>query len=559
MPCLDAPLDVIVFLLDDMRFDQVAYLEETTTRLEPEAVTYDRAYVTTPMCCPERASFLSGGWYAWQTGVLSNDAPVGGAPAFDDTRTLPTRLQEAGYHTALLGKYLNEYDSLGNYVPPGWSTWAATGDSGGWVDFDIRVGSTGPDAPGVATVQHVDDYVTDWQTRAALDELSTTTDPLFLYVSYLAPHHPHVPADADRDAFPGYVYRDRAYDEADVSDKPAWIQALPQLNATTQATADSNNRERIQSLLAVDRSMAGIIDAVRASDRADRTVFVLTSDNGQQWFEHRIGGKGVAYEESVRVPLLIAQAGQPPETVSGLVAMNLDLAATVQALAGLAGEGEGIVLPAVCDEPDAGRDVVVLQGWPGDTPGWAGLVTDTEKYIETIGGDVELYDLVADPYEETSLHAEASAEHLDALATRLAEDGGLVVSTTTLPDARRGEPYSAVLVHWGGEDPVTWEISSGALPAGLTLGADGEITGTPTAIGEAIFGARVTDSSVSPVYGGPQTWTSSLTLRVAPSPRPPASEGGCGCGGDGGAALLVVLPLATRRRGRSRPVRGPGG
>lgn len=547
MPCADAPLDIVVFLLDDLRFDQVVHLEETTARLGPDARIFERAYVTTPMCCPERASFLSGGWWPRQTGVRTNDAPFGGATAFWDARTLPTRLQEAGYHTALLGKYLNEYDALGAYVPPGWSTWAATGDAGGWTDFDVYAGSSGPDASEMAVRTPVEGYVADWQAAAAIEVLGRE-GPHFLYVSFLAPHHPHQPARPDREAFDGYTYRDRGFEEADVSDKPSWIQAIPPLTDEDLATFDANNRERLQSLLAVDRAMAAIVDAVRVSGRADRTVFVLTSDNGQQWREHRADGKGVAYEESVRVPLWIAGGGTTPGATDELVAANLDLAASVQAWAGLSPEGEGRLPPGVCDGDEGGRSSIVLQGWPGESPGWAALVTAEAKYVRTLGGERELYDLVADPYELASLHGTAEPDTLADFDARVDAEVGLVVSTTALAPAVVGEPYEARLSRWGGVAPVTWEIASGRLPAGLLLDGDA-IVGMPSEPGYTTFAVRVTDASVSPVHGGPETWTSLLGLEVREAAPAPAEPEGCGgCGGGGGAALLAGLAWGRRRR-----------
>ena len=107
MPCLaDTGLSVLVFLLDDMRLDQLPVLEATNARLADHAVVFDQAYVTIPMCCPERASFLSGGFLPQHTGVLTNEAPRGGFTVFPDADTLATHLQAAGYATALSGKYL---------------------------------------------------------------------------------------------------------------------------------------------------------------------------------------------------------------------------------------------------------------------------------------------------------------------------------------------------------------------------------------------------------------------------------------------------------------------
>ena len=565
MPCLaDAPYDIVVFLLDDMRFDQVSVLSETATRLSDKWVQFDRAYVTTPMCCPERASFLSGGYPPWQTGVLTNAAPSGGATVFVDEHTLATRLQEAGATTALFGKYLNEYDALGAYVPPGWTVWAATGDAGGWTDFPVMVGHSEPSASATATLETVSGYVTDWQGAAAADLLRRGSDaPRFVYVSFLAPHHPSEPADEDEGAYAGTLYRERAYEEADVQDKPAWIRALPLLSADEQAEADARNQARLETLLSVDRAIASVVDAVQDAGNAQRTVFVLTSDNGQLWREHRLPGKGVAYEEAVRVPLLIAHPDLSPRSTAALVATNLDLAATVAALAGLSPEGAGqSLLPVLCDGQDTLRDAITLQGWEPDHPDWVALVTPDQKLIQTAGGEVELYNLELDPFEEESQHADPDqAATLAALAAQL--EPGLAVSTAALPDATVGLAYDATLTRWGGEAPVTWAISAGVLPDGLTLDADGVLSGTPTAAGVATFTVQVTDASTSPVTGQPQRVSHTLTLQVLAAPpapedtAPPAPDTaalpkpepcGCAAGGQPGAWAWILGLAALRRR-----------
>jgi len=564
-PCLPPePLDVVVLLLDDMRFDQLPVLERTLSRLQAEAVTFDRAYVSTPMCCPERASFLSGGWYAHQTGVLTNETPTGGATRFEDARTLPTRLQEAGYHTVLLGKYLNEYDLLGDYVPPGWSTWEATFDSGGWRDFEVRVGSSTPDAPSVATVVPVDEYVTDWHTERALAAIDAAgASPLFLYVSFLAPHHPHIPEPGDAGAFADFVYRDRAYQENDVSDKPGWVRGLPRMTEVEREAADFANRERQETLLSVDRSIAAIVDHVRDRGRASRTLFVLTSDNGMLWGEHRIAGKGVAYEEAVRVPLLVAHPAFTPRKVDALVTMNLDVPATIQAAARLAVEGEGIDLAdALCSGADPGRDAALLQGWPIDGPAWSALVTPGEKYIETVGGFREFYDLVADPFEERSQHGDPSrGPRIEDLSVRLAGLRGLAVDTADLPEAKAGQAYGAPLASWGGVAPLRWSVESGDPPGGVAVTSDGWVAGVPASPGRHTFRVRVTDSGVSPVTGASQSVVAPVTLVVLAAEPSACGRGAAGCGhGPSGAGATVAGTMAALAGWRRwRPPAGRGG
>ena len=552
MACLtEPPADVIVFLLDDMRADQLEPLPETLSRLSDQAVIFDRAYVTTPLCCPVGASFLTGGYPARQTGVLANQSPSGSATVFTDGRTLATRLREVGYFTALNGKYMNGYEEMGTYVPPGWSDWAAVPEGGSWNDPSFILGSSTADAAADGASRTFSGYLSDLQGSSALRTLDAAGDaPLFLYVSFLAPHHPHVPADEDAGSYADFLYRGGAYEEADVSDKPAWIQDIPLLTEAETAEADASNQERLECLGSVDRAMAEVIDAVRAAGREDRTVFVLSSDNGQLWREHRMSGKGVGYEESVRVPLLIANPALTARHSDALIAMDLDVPATLAALTGLSAEGEGRDLSGLlCGETETGRDHVLFESWGGDQPTWSGLVTDTEKYIETAGGEIEYYDLSTDPLEERSAHLDPGhASRISALAATLDAERGLAISTAALPEGAVGAPYAASMSRWGGEGSVSWSLRKGPLPDGLTLSADGLLSGTPTETGAFDLVITATDSGVSPIHGGPQVATEGLTLTVGPEIA--SAEGGCGCGGSSkaGAPLIGLGMLALRRR-----------
>lgn len=562
MACLESgPYDVVVLLFDDLRADQLPLLTETLARLEPMAVQFDRAYVTTPLCSPSRASLLSGGYYAHQTGVLTNVSPLGGATRFPDAHTLATRLQEGGYTTALVGKYLNDYESMDAYVPPGWTVWAATVGEQPWSDYDVVEGSSTADAASTGSLEHHTRYLSTWQGDRAQRALTEHADaPVFLLLSFLAPHDPHTPAEDDAGSMAGYTWRGGAWEEADVSDKPAWLQEIPLLTADQLASSDAVVQQRQESLLAADRAAADLIDAVEAAGRGDRTVYVLSSDNGMHWREHRLDFKGVAYEESARVPLIVAHPDLSPGSSDALVAMNLDLPATVAALAGLEAEGEGLsLIPAVCSGEDTGREAVLLQSWTGDSPLWSGLVTADEKYVETDGGAREYYDLVADPSEERSLHEDAElAARVSELSETLAGLRGLSLADTTLPEATVGEPYAATLTSWGGTPPLAWSVVGGALPAGLTLEEDGQIRGTPTEAGAVTLRIGVTDASASPLHGGPQEASEAVTLTVnagelAEETGRATEKGGCGCATDGegvgGLVLLVALALVVIRRG----------
>ncbi len=544
----EAPLDVFLFLLDDARVDQLAYLPETTARLAPVAVEFERAYVTTPLCCPSRASLLSGGYTPSRAGVITNLAPNGGATVFDDGHTLAVRMAESGYATALYGKYLNDYGLLGQYVPPGWTDWAGVVDGVDWNTGSARAGQSAADAPGHTSEEPFGGYVTEWQVGKVQAFIEAhPSEPLFVHLSFLAPHSPHTPHISDVGRLAGELYRGGAFEEADLADKPAWVQSLPLATAQELAAFDVAVQERNESLYAVDRAIVAIIDAVEAAGRGERAAFILASDNGMMWREHRLSGKGLPYEESVHVPLLVSVPGASPRVDDRLVAANLDLGATVQELAGLDVEGDGqSLVPALCDSGAPSRDHVAIQGWPAGSPPWAGVVTNTHKYVATATGEEEFYDLVTDPSESSSLHAEPEeAPRLAELAALSEVERGVTVVTSLLPDATRGEDYSAELVAWGGTEPYRWTVTRGELPGGVQLSETGAVVGTPTELGQHTFWVTVSDSSASPFHGEPQHHEAPVTLVVArATPTEPAED--CGCGGV--AALPVLLVFARRQK-----------
>ncbi|MCK6516735.1 sulfatase-like hydrolase/transferase [Myxococcota bacterium] len=561
-PCLPAaPLSVLLVLMDDMRADQLSVFTETLSRVSDHAQVYERAYVTTPMCCPDRASLLSGGYAAPQHGVLSNSGSYGGAHRFDDGRTLATRLQELGYDTALLGKYMNGYDALEPYVPPGWSFWWGWLDEQPWQGFEVVEGTSTPGASGVGERIPYAAYVVDAQRAATLRRLTELDPetPSFLYLTFLAPHSPHTPAVADVGAYADFVYRGGAFMEADVADKPAWLRAWPILDDEAQAAADLDHQQQLESLLSVDRAVAAILDQLQVLGRRESTLLILTSDNGMMWGEHRLFDKGYAYEESVRVPLLIAHPSLSPRQDRGLVAVNLDVPALIQSVAGLTVEGEGLDLGArLCDAQAPVRDHINLQFWPVSLPQWAAVVTDEHKLVQHATGELELYDLQADPTESVSLHDDPDAQdELVRLSALLSP--GLALTTTALPDARVGEFSATTLTAWGGTPPYRFTLRRGALPPGLSLSAEGLLSGVPTATVETTITVEVQDSSTSAYHGGPQEHGAALALKVGPAIT--LAPEGCACGGGagGGAAALGLsaAPVAlARRRRAARPSAG---
>ena len=393
--------NIVLILTDDQRWDTLWAMPTVTSQLADRGITFSNGYVSNPLCCPSRASILTG-QYSHSNGVYTNHGqqPLGGFRAFDDGSTVATWLDDAGYRTAMLGKYLNGY--AGSYIPPGWDRWFATYQNGGFYDYlaadDYVMKTYGSDRAAYGTTVLA-------QNAVSFIETTPTGVPLFLYFAPHAPHEPAIAAPGDGEAFADLEpWRPENYDEADLSDKPAYIQNRYRLSVTERARIDRFRRSQYISLLAVDRAVGEIVDALEATDRLSNTLIVFTADNGMLWGEHRWDTKLVPYEESIRVPFVVRfdAAIRAPRADERLV-LNIDLAPTFADLAGIAAPGvEGRSLAPLLDDAGdpAWRDDFLLEHMEkseGGVPTYCGVHTGDRVFVRYVTGEEELYDLVRDP------------------------------------------------------------------------------------------------------------------------------------------------------------------
>jgi arylsulfatase A-like enzyme len=526
MASADQPYNFVVILTDDQRWDTLKpeFMPKTWDLLVSKGVNFTNAFVTSPFCCPMRTSMLSGGFLSKDTQILDNNLPNGGALKFKDDATLAVAFQAAGYKTGLFGKYLNEYDKKAPYIPPGWTRFVGWSNQKFWYDYKLAQGSSTPTASSQGTISTFtksdDKYLIYNQRDHALSFINDYGDqPFFLYFAPEAPHEPATAAPGDEKLFSSFVYRDRGYNEADLSDKPAIVR--DRASRFKEYIEDSVHRSQLRSLQAVDRSVEAIVEAVRAKGALDRTVFVFASDNGVLWGEHGLKDKYLPYEEVVRVPLAISVPSVAPRTESNLIAVNLDLPATLYALAGLTKptQGESLV-PLLQGQSVPWRSGLYLEGYRYPAPdhrSWATIRMDSWKYTEWGTGERELYNLQNDPYELQSLHLSDLDEHKsvrDRMQRRLSSMKGTSITSDSVPGGRVGVAYNFQMGAWGGRTPYTWSISAGQLPAGLALSRDGIISGTPTVAGTRGFSLKVTDSSQTAYAGGPQSFSQSYAITI---------------------------------------------
>ncbi len=412
---------LVIIITDDQRHDTIQYMPTLQRELAARGVTFTHATVTTPLCCPSRASLLRG-QYAHNTGVLTNGSGdlgnrqsrwPGGAEAFPEQSSLATWLKTAGYRTGLFGKYLNGYMQTSRSVPPGWDEWHVF--AGGFFNYALNENGTvrrfGRDP---------EDYSTDVAARKAVAFIEQGGQaPLFVYYAPFAPHAPTTPHPRDAAGFSDLApHRPLSYNEQDVSDKPQWVQRLPALTAQRQAQGDEFRRDQLRALQAVDRAIGQIIDALRRTGRLDNSVVVFTADNGLSWGEHRwLDRKGVAYEEAIRVPLVVRGPGFPAGRTDARFVQNIDIAPTFAELADARSDirvdGRSL-LPLLRGGESPWRAEILLEHWGGPSVAWSAVRTERWKYIESESGERELYDLTADPYELTN--AVSDARHAATVA-----------------------------------------------------------------------------------------------------------------------------------------------
>lgn len=393
--------DIVLILTDDQRFDTLWAMPTVQSELVAKGIQFTRGYVSNALCCPSRTSILTG-QYSHSTGVYTNKSqqPHGGFSAFRDRSTVATWLQDAGYRTAMLGKYLNGYK--GTYVPPGWDRWFATWDEGGFYGY------TANSAGAVSTFgDDPTDYGTDVLARRATNFIRTTEParPLFLYFAPHAPHGPATPAPGDGRAFSDLApWRPPSYDEAHVAEKPAYIRAEPRLSGTA-AAIDRFRLDQYRSLLAVDRAVEAILDALADTGRLSNAMIVFMSDNGMLWGEHRWHKKLVPYEESIRVPLVVRADALIAEPRSDRhLVLNIDLAPTFARLAGIGAPGvEGrSLLPLLSSPTSPWRSDFLLEHMKmgeGGVPTYCGVHSGRFVYVDYVTGEEELYNLARDPHE----------------------------------------------------------------------------------------------------------------------------------------------------------------
>lgn len=410
--------NIVLILTDDQRWDSLWAMPRVQQDLAAHGVTFTNAFVVNSLCCPSRASILTGR-YSHGTGVYTNHPPLGGVTAFDPSTSIATVLQQRGYRTALIGKYLNGYG--GTEVPPGWGTWDVINVGDGDVHYyDYTLNEDGHTVSFGAS-----SYSTDVLADKAVRFATTGRQPFFLYFAPIAPHLPAVPAPRDRGSFT-HLPTDHPLPspEADLSDKPPWVRRVAgrPFRFGQMATV---NRWQLETLQAVDRAVHQLVTGLKRAGRLKNTLIVFMSDNGFMLGEHGLSGKEAAYEPSIRVPMVVRfdRLGTLPAR-DPRIALNVDLAPTFADAAGTTmPHADGRSLLDLLRHPeDPGRSSFLVEHVGTRIPTFCAVRTRAWKYVYYADGSQELYDLRRDPLELRNLIGDpALAKEAGVLADRLVQ------------------------------------------------------------------------------------------------------------------------------------------
>lgn len=383
----DTRPNFLIIVTDDQRYDTMQYMPNTQELIFDQGVTFSHGYVTTPFCCPSRASILTG-MYAHNHGVHINEDPL-------EFGTVAEDLYRNGYFTGLVGKYLNSWNGDARPEFDFWvSFWGGTMKN--YYDPDLNVNGTWSKHTGYSTYLFRD-YGLEFLEAAAQQ-----SRPFFLLYAPNAPHAPFTPAKEDTSLFTALApYRPVSFNEADVSDKPASISNMAELTEEDIKTVDAARRRQILTLVALDRTIPDIINKLEQTGELDNTVIIFISDNGKHWGEHRLESKSTAYEESVKVPFAVRYPPLiPVPYVDDRIVANIDIAPTIYELSetGIPEGVDGRSLVGLFGGESEWRDHILLEAWP-DRGAWAAIHTGDSIYIETEDDLSEFYDLTRDPFQ----------------------------------------------------------------------------------------------------------------------------------------------------------------
>jgi arylsulfatase A-like enzyme len=435
------PPNIILILADDLTWTLLPYMPEVK-RLQADGVTFENYFVSNSLCCPSRATLFTG-LHPHSSGVWANIGPEGGLAAWQtgdhEDATFATALQASGYHTALLGKWINGYEPTKNRPQRGWSDWHVAGYAYGAYNYDLsRNGEV------VHYGTEPEDYITDVLAGIAGEIVSTARTPFFVQLSTFAPHKPYIAAKRHAAVHADTVYpRTAAFGVRASATDPAWLRAVPPLTDGNITAIDTAFRQRVRAVQAIDEAIGALRAQIEELGIAENTCIVFTSDNGYHMGERSLlPGKRTPYDTDVHVPLIVVGPGVAAGSTVQAITQNVDLCPTFTELGGaetLPGDGRSLVPWLKGNQPTEWRTHALLEhrasavdqpddpdavegAEAGGPPSYRALRGPDGLYVEYSTGEREWHDSKTDPDQVTNTWHLLPAATQAALAERLRQE-----------------------------------------------------------------------------------------------------------------------------------------
>ena len=434
--------NIVLILADDFsmnlltsRDNVLASSMPNLQRMMAEGATFTNYFVTDSLCCPSRTSIFTGK-LPHNSGVFTNTPPWGGFGAFmkhdNAPLTFAVALHQAGYRTAMLGKYLNGYEPAVNGAPPGWSEWDVDGDQG-YREFNYPLNENGK------LVQHPE-YLTDEIAKLGQSFIEASgKTPFFIELASFAPHAPYVPPERYKADFPNLTYDQSAPfgARADAA-APEWLKLIPSLDPAAITAINEAFRNRVRSDKAIDDMIGGIRAELKRLGLEQNTYIVFSSDNGYHMGEYSLRpGKMTPLDTDIKVPLVIVGPGVPAGRAIDAIAENIDLCPTFTELAGTPGptepDGHSLLpLLRAGGAPEAWRKMALIEhhhpgpdktdpdlpeSSSGNPPSYEAIRTADALYVEysDTKNEIGYYDLKQDPMELHNIAGSLPAAKLHRL------------------------------------------------------------------------------------------------------------------------------------------------
>ncbi len=422
----------IIFILTDDYANNLVDFMPNLKAMQQEGVTFSHYYVSNSLCCPSRSSIFTGK-LPHNNGVQTNTMPNGGYDRFMENgnalESFCTALQEKGYKTAMMGKFLNGY-LPGTHQPlPGWSDWFVSG--AGYRNFDYDINSNGRllhygNAPG--------DYLTD-VLSARTDSLikAWKGQPFFIEIATFTPHGPFIPAPRHQTLFTTEkAPRTPAFNKQADSTAPGWLRQLKPLGVKKIDRIDDIFRNRLRCVMSIDEMLGNIRKVLNETGLSNQTYIFFSSDNGYHLGDYSLlQGKQTPFDIDIRVPLIACGPKVAKGSLQQAIVSNIDLAPTFTALAGtkLTGFPDGRDIQPFFQEQTTEkinwRNFAIIEHRrvdydindpdrqepeDGRLPSYTALRFRNMLYVEYETGEISCYDVRNDPYELKNTFAALPAE-----------------------------------------------------------------------------------------------------------------------------------------------------